>query len=108
VLLKSDCQNRIPRKLYEAELYRRRFKLTPNKLDENRGWYKCYSGIYKQFSLGQRLHPDSWKTDTRGFFTGRLLPSTRKCTHIFGTVQGFSEHCGVFAEVECVEKSFVT
>ena len=35
-----------------------------------------------QICVGQRLHSGGWKTDPRGFFTGRLPRSTRKCTHI--------------------------
>jgi hypothetical protein len=40
----------------------------------------------------------------RGFFTGRLPRTTRTCTHICGTVQGISDHCGVLLVVEWAEK----
>jgi hypothetical protein len=78
---KVGCQNRFSGKFHEAEHYRRWFKLTPSKLEGDRGWHWCCSGIYEQVGVRQRVHPGGWKTDPRRFFTGRLPRSTRKCTH---------------------------
>lgn len=61
--------------------YALRFKLSRCRREGNRGRYYYYSGVYKQIGV-ERVYWGGWKTDPRGFFSGRLPRSTRKCTHI--------------------------
>jgi hypothetical protein len=78
---KVGCPYRFSGKFYAGEHYRRRFKLTPSRVEGVRGRYYCYSGIYEQIGVGQRVHSGGLKIDRRGFLNRGLIARTRKCTY---------------------------